>query len=154
MNEAFKIYIEQLRDGHTEKIDEKIDADFLDVKEDDLSYVDPVNVQGEAYLAESDLILHFDIETLATIPCAICNEDVKVPVNLKNFYHTVPTAEVKSGVYNFKELLRENILLTTPLFAECHNGSCPERDELKKFFRKDSTDNNTKDDGYHPFANL
>lgn len=154
MNEAFKIYIDQLKDGHSEQIAETFSSKFLDVQEDDLSFVDPVNVKGEAYLADNDLVLHLDINTLATIPCAICNSEVKVPVQLNGFYHTVPEDELKSGIYNFKEMLRENILLSTPLFAECNNGKCPERTELKKFFRDTDSPNNSGEDGYRPFSHL
>lgn len=154
MDDAFKIYIEQLREGHTEKIEEKLDPSFLDVKEEDLSFVDPVEVEGEAYLAENDLVLHLNIHTFATIPCAICNEEIKVSVDLKNFYHTTPANEIKSGIYIFKEMLRENILLTTPLFAECNNGQCPERVQLKKFFRASDSQDKNSDEGYHPFADL
>lgn len=155
MNEAFKIYIDQLKDGHTEEITEKVTPEFMDIQEEDLNFVDPIEVKGEAYLAENDLVLHLDIETFATIPCAICNEEVKVPVKLNNFYHTVPSEEIKSGIYNFQEMLRENILLTTPLFAECNEGQCPQRDELKKFFYdSDSPGHNSGDEGYHPFADL
>lgn len=155
MNEAFKIYIDQLRDGHSEKISENLDPEFLGVREEDLNFVDPVDVEGEAYLADNDLVLHLDVHTLATIPCAICNEAVKVPIDLTNFYHTTPTVEIKSGIFNFRETLRENILLNTPLFAECNNGQCPEREELKKFFREnDSPNKDSEDEGYHPFAHL
>lgn len=155
MNEAFKIYIDQLRDGHSEIITEKVESNFLDLNEKDLSFVDPVEIKGQAYLAENDLVLHLDIHTLATIPCAICNEEVKVPIKLENFYHTVPAAETKSGIYNFQEILRENILLATPLFAECHSGQCPQREQLKRFFRdSDSPDSNSEEEGYRPFADL
>jgi uncharacterized metal-binding protein YceD (DUF177 family) len=155
MNEAFKIYVEQLRDGHAEAIVEKLGPEFLDIHEKELSFVDPVVVEGEAYLAENDLVLHFDIQTFATLPCVICNEAVKTPIKLENFYHTVPAEEIKSGIYNFQEMLRENILLTAPFFAECNNGQCPHRGELNKFFRdSDSPDGNSEDEGYRPFAHL
>ena len=155
MDDAFKIYIDQLRDGHTEKIDEKFDPKFLDVQEEDLRFDDPVEVNGEAYLADSDLVLHLDIQTWATIPCVICNEEVRVSIKIDDLYQTIPTAEIKSGIYNFQEMLRENILLMTPLFAECNNGQCPQRSELKKFFRdSDSSGKNSEDEGYHPFAHL
>ncbi len=154
MDEAFKIYIDQLRDGHAEKISENLSPEFLDVHEEDLSFVDPVDVKGEAYLAENDLVLHLDIHTMATIPCAICNAQVKVPIAMKDFYHTLPAVEIKSAIYNFQEMLRENILLATPLFAECNDGQCPERAELKKFFRDEGSDKKSEDEGYHPFADL
>lgn len=154
MNEAFKIYVEQLRDGHAEQIEEKLSPEFLDVHEVDLSFIDPVNIKGEAYIAENDLVLHLEVHTLAKIPCAICNEDVKVPISLENFYHTVPMEEIKTGIYNFQEMLRENVLLATPLFAECNQGQCPARKELKRFFRESDSSDKDSDEGYHPFAHL
>lgn len=154
MNEAFKIYVDQLRDGHSEKIAEKVDSSFLEIHEEDLSFVDLVDIKGEAYLAENNLILHFDISTLAKIPCAICNAEVKVPINLKNVYHSIPASEIKTGIYNSQELLREDILLATPLFAECNEGQCPEREALRKFFRDNESTHDSDDEGYHPFAHL
>ena len=117
MNEAFKIYVEQLKDGHSEQISEELSPQFIEVKEEDLAFLDPVRVDGEAYLAENELVLHLEVNTFVTIPCAICNSLVKVPIELNNFYHTVEEAELKSGIYNFKEMLRENILLAVPFIC-------------------------------------
>lgn len=152
MEEAFKIYIDQLKDGQSEEIKEKLSPDFLDVNEKDLSFNHPVEIEGEVYLAGADMIMRLDVETIATIPCAICNEPVDVAINLNNFYHTTPLVEIKSGIYNFKEMLRENILLIIPQFAECNGGECPEREQLKEYLR--SEDKDSEDEGYKPFAHL
>lgn len=154
-NEAFNIYIERLRGGNTDEINEHFSSDFLDVTDEDLKFTDEVSVEGEAYLAEDELILHFEIAAQGLIPCTICNEPVKVEINLHNFYHAIPIAEIKNGVYNFKDTVREAILLETPPFAECDNGNCRARTEIQKYMAKpQKEDEKDSGDTYHPFANL
>jgi len=155
-NDQFKIYTEQLREGNVEKIHETFAPDFLDINERDLHFDKPVKVDGEAYLAEDELVLHLNIATVATLPCLVCNEPVDIELNINEFYHAVPLQEIKTGVYNLRELLRETILVETPLLAECCQGKCPQRKVLKKYFKKDDPlgPKNIDDEGYQPFADL
>src|SRR5262249_1756536 len=152
-DDVFKIYIEQLRDGHEEKIHEQLDPRFLDVQEPDLLFDKPVELEGVAYLAEHELVFHWDIWTEVLIPCSICNEPVRVPIHIQNFYYSEPISEIKSGVYNFKNLLRETILLEVPTFTECNQGHCPKREEYRKYL-KESSNRPSDEEGYHPFADL
>ncbi len=157
MDDAFRIYVEQLRDGHIEDIHEKFSPEFLDVNEKELSFEDEVSVEGKAYLAEDVLILSFAVATLAKMPCAVCNRPVKTPVEIKDFYHAEPLEEIKTGVFNFKEVLREMILLDTPRFAECEQGNCPSRKEIAKYLKKPSAEDENpenEEEGYHPFADF
>jgi hypothetical protein len=55
-------------------------------------------------LAEDTLILHLDIATKAIRLCSICNSPVKINVELKEFYHAEPLANIKSAIFNFKEI--------------------------------------------------
>lgn len=151
MDDRFKIYIEQLRDGQIEAISESFDPSFLEIQEKELDFSDPISVKGQAYLAEDNLILHLDIDTLCSVPCSICNKLVKVEIHIKGFYHAVPVNEIKSGVYNFTEILRETILLEIPLLAECNQGNCPNRKDIEKYLKKERDHN---DEGYHPFADF
>ena len=152
--DGFKIRTESLKDGHIEKIQEKFAPDFIDVVEDRLSFIDPIFVQGEAYLADSDLVIHLDIETQATIACSICNEPVKVPIQLNGSYFNEPLEEIKTGVFSIAEMVREAILIETPTFSECNGGVCPARKELEHYFRKSDSSKNDEPDGYRPFENL
>lgn len=155
MDNRFKIYVEQLRQGHVEKISEKFPPEFLDVHEKDLRFVDPVFVNGEAYLAEDMLVLHVDLKAIALIPCSICNEPVKVEIVLDGSYHAIPLDEIKGGVFDFQETLREAILLETPLLAECNEGKCPQRSVVQKYLKNETTSKiNGNDEGYQPFADL
>lgn len=155
MDDAFKIYVEQLRDGHIEKIEESFLYDILDVHDKDLDYQDNIDVKGEAYLAEDNLILKLNVSTLAVLPCTICNDPVKVEVKIEGLYHAVPISEIKGAVFNFKEILREAVILETPAFAEC-KGNCPHRKEVGKYLKKapPKGEGKSDDEGYQPFSDL
>ncbi len=154
MHERFKIYTEQLRDGHVEKLAESFPPEFLDVHDKDLSFSAPVEVSGEAYLADDMLVLHLDAHTYGTVPCRICNEPVKVEIAVKGFYHAVPFEEIKTGIFDFHNILRETIVLAAPALAECHQGKCPQRQTMQKYFKKDDVAGNEIEDGYQPFADI
>ncbi|MFI5344331.1 MAG: YceD family protein [Chlamydiales bacterium] len=154
MEDEFKIYVEQLREGHENRIDEVFSPDFLEINEPDLAFLKPVKLQGVAYIAEKELILNWNIWTEALVPCAICNEKVPVEIEIDNFYYSEPLDAIKSGIFNFKSLLRETILLEVPLFTECNQGNCPSRKEVAQYLRKPSEEESDEGEGYHPFADL
>ncbi|MBS4168017.1 hypothetical protein [Parachlamydia sp. AcF125] len=155
MERLFKVYVDRLKTEDKVDIHETVSSDFLDIHEEALSFKKTVVVGGEAYLAGDELILHLQAEAEAHIPCAICNEDVSVEVHLENFYHAEPLAKIKSGVFDYQELLRESILLETPEFVECE-GNCPKRETFKKYLKtKDPSAGDGEDpDGYQPFSDL
>lgn len=154
MEDSFKIYVDQLRDGHIEKIAETFSADFIGLHDADLAFEDPVHVEGEAYVAEDDFVMRLTIKTQALVPCVICNTLLRVPVVIQNAYFAIPRSDIKTGVYDFREALREQIVVDAPHLAECE-GHCPRRKELAKYLKEGSEDE-TKDGepGYHPFADF
>lgn len=149
MIDAFKIYVDQLKSGKEELLHQEISPDFLDVSEADLAFNDPIKLDGTVYLADEELVLNFNINTNATISCAICNKPVKVEIDIENFYHVEPLEDIKTGVYDFRNLLRETILLETPQFAEC-DENCPEREKIRKYFKKPPEE----EEPYRPFSDL
>lgn len=153
-NDGFKIRVESLKNGHTEQIEEEFTPEFIDVREEKLAFLDPVFVSGEAYLADSDLILHLDINTQATIPCSICNEPVKMPIELQGLYLSEPLEEIKTGVFSLVDPIREAIIIESPAFAECNDGRCPARKDFEKYIRKNESSEDDAPDGYRPFENL
>lgn len=150
--DALKIYTDQLRDGREKSIDESLSPDFLDIHEQDLKYVGNIEVHGKAYLADSDLIVNLDITAHGVVPCSICNEPVEMTIEIPNFYHAESLAEVKTGIFDFGDVIREAILLETPPFTECNNGACPKRKELKKYLKEPQS--KEIEERYHPFADL
>lgn len=153
MDDTFKIYVEQLRDGHVEKLEESFAPDFLDIHEKELAFKGPVSFHGEAYLANDDLVLHFNASCRYQLPCVICNQPVEQALKVEDYYHSVLLAEVKSGIFNFRDVLREVILLEVPQFAECAGG-CPERKEIAKYLKEPSSKDEEEEEGYQPFADL
>jgi uncharacterized metal-binding protein YceD (DUF177 family) len=156
-DDHFRIYVEQLRDGHIEYLEEELNPEFIGIIDEDLKFVDPVHLEGEAYLADDDLVIKFNCNTLATFPCAICNEPTKHEVIVQGDYQMVPLEEIKGGVFDFKELLREAIILETPRTAECNEGTCPQRSRMKQYLKNKTAKPGGKDDdegSYRPFADL
>lgn len=153
MDERFRIYVEQLRDGRETIINEVIEPAFLHTEDSELVFKKDVTVKGQAYLASSDLVLHLNINAEAQIPCSICNEMVPIDIKIKDLYFSEPLSEIKTGIFSFEELLRESILLEVPLFTECHGGKCPRRSELAKFMKEPGKDGRSEDT-YHPFSDL
>lgn len=155
--DSFKIYVDRLNGGKVERIQERLPPDFLEQKSEELAYNKEVSVEGEAYIADGELIIHLNIETTVELPCKICNSRVELPVNLTGIYIVEPVQSIKSGIYSFKNRLREAILLEAPNYVECSNGRCPERSEQERYFAEGEAKEKRgreKEDGYHPFAGL
>lgn len=151
MLDEFKIFTDRLRDGEVEQIEIVSDPKFMDVTEKELRFIDPVEVSGEAYQADSDLILNLEIKTIARLPCSICNKETPYQLEIPKFYLTKPLVEIPSHIFNFSSEVREAILLEVPFVVECNGGSCPSREEIEEFLAppKDS-----EDDGWQPFKDL
>lgn len=153
MDDTFKIFIDQLREGHAQKINESVSPDFLQIHEKDLRFKKNIEITGETYLATDHLVIHLDVQTEAELPCAICNEWAPIKMHLSNLYFSIPLKEVKGAIYDFKSILREEILLEVPQFAECEGG-CPVRENIKKYLKENPSEGEEVEGGYHPFADL
>jgi len=154
MEDQFKIYVEQLREGQETEINEVLAPDFLEINEPDLAFDQPISLEGVAYIADKELILNWNIRTEALVPCTICNEPVSTEIVIHNFYHSEAMEEIKTGIFNFKSLLRETILLEVPPFAECNQGNCSARKEVAHYLKEPSEKETVDKEGYQPFADL
>ena len=155
MSEELKVYIDRLRDGKVEKIDVSLSPEEIDLVDRDITFSEPVHLKGEAYTAEETLVLHLNIALVCNINCSICNQPTKHEIKLKGIYHTIPTAQIKSGVFHIGELIREDILLEAPHFIECNQGNCPERNSIDKYLKKNDQSDEESGEGYQqPFLGL
>lgn len=150
MQSLLTIHTDQLDEGKREEIDLTLPPDFLDVKEDDLSFPHPIRVKGETYVITDHLVLLLSVETKAQMPCTICNKKISVPIKTQDISHTLPLAEMESTIFDYTDLLREEIILLIPQFAECENGKCPERAQIAPFMKKKGADPTQN----FPFADL
>lgn len=148
---AFKILIDRLKGGHTQKIEETLDPGFLGPNEPELRFAEKVGVRGEAYLTDDHLILHLKAATKAVMPCAVCNEWVEVHLKVDNIYHTEPIQEIPTAIFDYSETLRESLLIELPKTVECNRGNCSQRAALKPFLRSETRADTTT---HFPFADL
>lgn len=151
MSEIFEIATRSLTSGKTVKFEGKIDPKFIDIKEPELKFLDPIEVKGRAYIVDDFLLIHLNAKTLATMPCASCNEMKKAKLILENFRINEPLESVKE-TYDFREALKEAFLLEIPQFFECEEGSCPKKTELKPFLKR--VKDKKKDSVHYPFSQL
>ena len=145
---AFKILIDRLKGGQTQKIDLHVDPSFLGPDEPELKFKSEVIAKGEAYLTDDHLIVHLKAATSVLMPCAICNEMIAFGLKVDNFYHTEPIEEIKGAIFDFSEALREALLIELPRTVECNRGKCPGRDLMTPFMKS------MKDRIHFPFADM
>lgn len=146
--DLFKIYADRLKKDDVEEIHEVIDNNFIDIEEEELVFIGQTKIAGQAYLTTSHLVLALKVKALAKIPCSICNEKTETPIEINDFSYAVALSEIKSGVYDYSEEIRTAILLKVPPFVECHQGHCPHRKEVNKYFKE------TEETTYTPFSHL
>lgn len=149
--DVFKILIDRLKGGVTQKIEETLSPSFLEINETELQFPEAVSVKGEAYVTDTHLIVHLKTKARAFMPCAICNEMTPVSLQVDNFYHTQLLEEIPSAVFDFREPLREALLIELPKYAECNLGNCPQRALLTPYLRSEVRADNTT---YLPFADM
>lgn len=141
------IYVDRLKDGQEEMFAGELSPNFLG---DDPEFQEKITISGKAYVTGEHLILRLQAQTSAQVPCSICNELVTVPLHIENFYHAEPLADI-SSVFDFTPLVREDLLLQLPQFAEC-GGRCPERENLKQILNRSSKKDSQ--DMQFPFSHL
>ena len=138
MSDCFKILIDSLRGGHTQKLEEGLDPAFLGPEEPELRFTSKVAVRGEAYVTDTHLIIHLKASTRALMPCAVCNQMIEIDLKSDNFYHTVPLEEIPGAVFDYSDALREALLIELPKTVECNGGKCPERESIIPFLRSET----------------
>lgn len=146
-----KIYTERLKDGEKDVFSGKVPPSFMP-EEKDLFFKDDIEFSGEAYVAGDHLIIKLVANTKARIPCSICNTLTEIPLQLENFYHAEPIENAASGVFDFSDFVRSDLLLALPAFAEC-GGKCPERTVIKKYL-KESDSSGSSTSTHFPFSGL
>jgi hypothetical protein len=148
--EAFKIWIDRLKEGQTQKVNGPFPPTFLDVAEEELKFSFPVDVFIEAYLADVHLVIRFKAATKALMPCAICNEMVETQLKIEDFY-TEPLEEIRDAIFDCSTVFREALLSELPKYIECRSGNCPQREAITPFLKKKTK---IEPDVHFPFADL
>ncbi len=115
------------------KVDFEASSDFLLTESKDLRFEEKVSVSGEIYIVDEELILHLNMVVPAVLVCNICNGDAHTEIHVNDVYHVVDLKEVRSPLFDYSSVIREEILLEIPRFVECNEGSCPDRELIKPY---------------------
>ena len=150
MESPLKIFTEQLRAGKREEIEHVLSSDLLGIQESDLVFHSPIYLKGEAYATDEHLILQLSAHTEVKMPCSICNEMIFVPLKTEEIYHTILFTDLKSTIFDFTDLVREEIVILIPQFIECQEGKCPDRTFVSKFMKNKAV----SPQNHFPFADL
>lgn len=154
MHDQLKIYIESLKTGNEEALSLLVSSDFLEISEKEVSVAPQVSVKGTAYVTGEALILSLDCQTSIYLPCSICNTPTKVEIRTGSFTHSESLSDLPSSVFDYSQIVREELLLLIPHFVECQEGKCPERKELKTFMKEKATQPSQSLDVHFPFKDL
>ncbi len=153
MEHELNIFVEQLSEGEPKKVNLSLPSDMLGVQENDLILESPISISGEIYITDHHLIIHLTAKTKAKMRCSICNELTDISLDA-TIYESLPISELKSSIFDYSSLIKEELLLQLPLFCECQ-GNCPERIHLKSFLKEAQPKKNTSSETTHfPFADL
>lgn len=155
LENELKIFIEQLREGDEEEFSLLTAPAILAVEEPELSFTEPVQIRGRAYTTSSDLVMYLQCQTNAEMPCAICNEKTTVSLDTGMQCHTFPLSDFKSKIFDYTDLVREEILMHLPQFVECQPEKCPARSVLNLYSKKQGNNGPDFQEAIeYPFANL
>ncbi|MCX6987995.1 MAG: hypothetical protein NTZ52_00570 [Chlamydiae bacterium] len=151
-----QLFIDRLQEGQIEKFSHELPPEALGLTDIDLSFTEKVSVSGTAYVAIDHLILKLQADSKISMPCSICNEQTEMKIELSDFYHTELLSDISGGVFDFTQLLREDLLLQVPHFTECNKGKCPERESITHYLKKETALAATSNSGptHYPFSNL
>ncbi len=144
------IKINQINEDQMKQIDSNIDSDLLNFEKDKLLLGKSIHFSRKIELSEKFLTLLFSAELEVYLPCKICNNLSPIPLLLENLSYTIGLDEIPEEGFDLLEPLRQEISLATPLFTECNQGHCPERDGIAHYIKKGAKDK--KD--YFPFDYL
>ena len=152
----FRIYIDRLKGGESQTISETLDPAFLDMQpKEEIRALKPVVIEGSAYLVDEYLVLSLDIKAELEIYCSVCNEPFAFVVHLSHFLHEEQLSEIKKGVFDFSQVLRDTIFLEIPFYPQCGGKTCANRKKIEQFLKKDSQDLcKQEQEEYHPFKDL
>lgn len=148
--DGFKIYIDRLREGKEETLSESFAPDFLDVKEHDLRFSLPLQIEGKAQVVDNELILRLQVKLSFEKTCARCNQWGKIDLEISDLIIDESCSEIKHGVFDFSDRLREEILLNVPDYWRCSEANCLNLQGLENYLAKDDK----KKFEENPFANL
>lgn len=137
MKENVKIYVDRIRDGEIETIQEKLSPLFMEIHEEEMQFNETVSVEGTAYVTDDWLILRMHIATKVQLTCSVCNEKFDFEIDIQDMMHEEPLENIRDKTFDLLPVVRENVLLAIPFYPQCGITVCIHRKEIEPFLKKD-----------------
>ena len=100
----------------------------------------PGKIQGSIERIDGEQwFLSLEISTTLSLHCCICDAPFECPVRGIVVQQLIHASEEKSGIFDCRDLIRDELLLEGDRFQECEKGGCPEREFVKSFLKKGSS---------------
>ena len=155
MELELKIFIDKLSLDQEEEITLVISPQFLEIEDKELIFDSPIEISGKCYVTNESFILQLQSKTQTKMPCSICNTLVNIDLEANEIYHSVFLEELSTNIFDYSSLVREELLLQVPPFAECENGNCPERKVITKYLKiRSPKEEKPSTQTHFPFADL
>lgn len=135
MKQQLPVYIDRLREGQNEPVDEIVEPQRLELSDDEISVTKPFKVTGEVYVVEEYLVVSLTIIGQLSLICRLCNEPFVFPISIKKAQEEISLDEIKDACYDLLPLIRELVLLEIPLYPQCSGSSCGNREKIEKFLK-------------------
>lgn len=140
-SDSLKLYICRLKlPGEKEVITYSLDPEHIrEVGEEEL-FCSPICVDGSLERIDHEFwALSLNIKTQFNARCCVCNELFLRPVMIRDISHFIHYEESKTGIFDCKQLIRQELLLECDHFLECQSLGCPQRRMISDFLRGKDT---------------
>ena len=108
---------------------------FCDSEEEGMC--SPVEIRGSLEIVSGEQwFLSLEISTILSLRCRICDAPVEWPVQGIVIQQLIHCSDERSGVFDCRDLIRDELLLEGDRFQECQEGGCPAREFIKNFLKK------------------
>lgn len=148
-----KLYIYRLKlPGEKEEIRYALNPDLICDPEEKELFPSEILVTGSLERIDNEQwFLSLDVSTQLMLRCCVCEKKFIYPIRSIEISHLICFSDAKSGIFDCRDLIRQELLLESDHFQECSKDGCPERGNIVQFLQDR---HRKKDKGNNPFDHL
>jgi uncharacterized metal-binding protein YceD (DUF177 family) len=131
--------ISRILQGEDYTFEETLEPKEMELTEEFLRFEAPIQVQGTAYKAGDAVVYYFQASTHASVSCTFCCEFFLLPLDVKIGNEALEPEEL-DGIENYDlwPIIRQELLLSLPNYAQCRPQGCPEREQYAHIIKNSS----------------
>ncbi|WP_375793954.1 hypothetical protein O1W69_02585 [Chlamydia sp. 12-01] len=130
-----KLYICRLKlPGEKEVIKYSLNPESVRESGEEELFCNPIEVSGSLEKVDNEQwILSLNVSTKLGLRCCVCDKSFLYSVGSIEISHLICHEDARSGVFDCKDLIRQELLLESDHFQECNKEGCPERGNIVQF---------------------